>query len=284
VSIKHIEDSFRGQGSLNLYYQCWLPPQKPKAVLVLVHGLAEHSSRYGNVVDYFVPRGYAVCGLDHRGHGKSQGLPGYVERFSHFVSDLIDFLGIVRRLFPQARIIAVGHSVGGTIAIAGAVQAPEKLDGLILSGTFMIPGASLSPAKIMAARLLSLLLPKMGVDTIDATAISQDKAVVQAYLNDPLVYHGKISARLGAEIITAMRRLLHEIAGLALPVLIMHGSEDRLSRPDGSRLLYERVGSKHKMLKLYQGFHHELFNEPGRRQVFEDMERWLGVDKLPEQG
>lgn len=282
--MKHIEDSFRGQGGLNLYYQCWLPAGEPGTVLVLVHGLAEHSGRYGNLVDYFVPRGYAVCGLDHRGHGKSPGLPGYVERFSHFVSDFIDFLGIVRRLFPQARIIAVGHSVGGTIAAAAAAQAPEKLDGLILSGAFVIPGASLSPAKIMAARLLSLLLPKMGVDTIDAAAISQDEAVVQAYLNDPLVYHGKLSARLCAEIITATRRLPSEIAGLTLPVLIMHGSEDRLSRPEGSRLLYERVGSKHKTLKLYRGFHHELFNEPGRRQVFEDMERWLGFNKIPEQG
>ena len=284
MNIKHIEDSFRGQGGLNLYYQCWLPPQKPKAVLVLVHGLAEHSSRYGNVVDYFVPRGYAVYGFDHRSHGKSPGSPGYVKRFSHFVSDLIDFLDIVRRLFPQARIIVIGHSVGGTIAIAGAAQTPEKLDGLILSGTFVKPGASLSPAKIMAARLLSLLLPKMGVDTIDATAISQDEAVVRVYVNDPLVYHGKISARLGAEIIAAMRRLPGEIAGLTLPILIMHGSEDRLSRPEGSRLLYERACPKHKTLKLYPGFHHELFNEPGRRQVFEDMERWLDVDKPPGQG
>ena len=284
MSIKHLENDFRGQGDLNLYYQCWLPAGEPRAVLVLVHGLAEHSSRYGNVVDYFVPRGYAVYGFDHRSHGKSPGSPGYVKRFSHFVSDLIDFLDIVRRLFPQARIIAVGHSVGGTIAAAGAVQAPAKLDGLILSGAFVIPGTSLSPVKILAARLLSLLLPKMGVDTIDAAAVSQDKAVVRAYINDPLVYHGKVSARLGAEIITAMRRLLLEIAGLTLPVLIMHGSEDRLSRPEGSRLLYERVGSKHKTLKLYPGFHHELFNEPGRRQVFEDMERWLDIHKPPGQG
>jgi alpha-beta hydrolase superfamily lysophospholipase len=282
--MKHIEDGFRGQGGLNLYYQCWLPAGEPLAVLVLVHGLAEHSGRYGNVVDYFVPRGYAVCSLDHRGHGKSQGLPGYVERFSHYVSDLIAFLDIARHLFPRARIIAVGHSVGGTIATAGATRAQENLDGLILSGAFVKPGASLSPAKIMAAQLLSMLLPKMGVDTIDATAISQDEAVVQAYLNDPMVYHGKVSARLGAEIITAMWRLPGEIAVLRLPVLIMHGSEDRLSRPEGSRLLYERFGSKHKTLKLYRGYHHELFNEPGRRQVFEDMEHWLGVDKLSEQG
>jgi alpha-beta hydrolase superfamily lysophospholipase len=164
--MKHIENSFKGQGGLNLYYQYWLPAGEPLAVLVLVHGLAEHSGRYGNVVDYFVPRGYAVCSFDHRGHGKSQGLPGYVERFSHYVSDLIAFLGIVRRLFPRARIIAVGHSVGGTIATAGAARAQENLDGLILSGAFVKPGASLSPAKIMAAQLLSMLLPKMGVDTI----------------------------------------------------------------------------------------------------------------------
>lgn len=128
---------------------------------------------------------------------------------------------------------------------------------------------------IILARLLSQLLPVLGLSVIDASAISQDQSVVNAYVNDPLVYRGKISARLGAELITTLRQLPHLIPGIRIPLLIMHGTADRLSDPAGSRILYDRVSSPDKTLRLYQGFYHEIFNEPGRDQVLTDMETWL---------
>ena len=115
----------------------------------------------------------------------------------------------------------------------------------------------------------------MGIDVIDASAISQDKTVVDAYINDPLVYQGKIRARLGAELIKATQILLPQMPGIHLPILIMHGTADRLSDPKGSKILYDRVSSRDKTLKLYDGFYHEIFNEPGREQVFADVEAWL---------
>ena len=273
--MKHLEDSFRGYKDLSLYYQGWLPANEPRAALLVVHGLAEHSGRYMNLVNHFVPRGYAVYGLDQRGHGKSPGLRGYVERFSYFVSDLETFSGMVRRKHPDTRIFLVGHSVGGTIATAFAVDHQGEFDGLILSGATLKVGASVSPGVIMVARVLSLLLPKIGVDKIDATAISRDKAVVDAYVNDPLVYRGKIKARLGAELIKAIEMLPYQVPKLSLPILVMHGTLDRLSDPKGSEKLYDRVSSKDRTIKLYNGFYHEIFNEPGREQVFADMEGWL---------
>jgi alpha-beta hydrolase superfamily lysophospholipase len=117
----------------------------------------------------------------------------------------------------------------------------------------------------------------MGLDVIDASAISQDKTVVDAYVDDPLVYRGKIRARLGAELIKAIQILLPQMSKIYLPILIMHGTADRLSDPRGSEILYDRVSSRDKTLKLYDGFYHEIFNEPGREQVFADMEAWLVV-------
>ena len=245
--------------------------------MLLVHGLAEHSERYLNMAGYFVSRGYAVYGLDHRGHGKSDGLRGYVERFSHYLSDLKTFFDIVRPNHGEAGVFMVGHSMGGTIAAAYAVRHQNELDGLIVSGATLKVGASVSAALIMVARLLSLLLPKTGLYVIEAAAISRDQAVVNAYINDPLVYRGKIRARLGAELIRVMQELRQQMPKIGLPLLIMHGTADRLSDPRGSRMLYQGAGSRDKTLKLYDGFHHEIFNEPEKGRVLADMESWLAA-------
>lgn len=273
--MKHAEGKFKGCEDISLYYHCWLPDDEPRAILLVVHGLAEHSGRYMTMVNRLVPKGYAVYGFDQRGHGKSPGRRGYVERFSNFVDDLETFFDIIRSRHHDSKIFIVGHSLGGTIAADYAVQHQDEFDGLILSGAFLKVADSTSSGLIIAARVLSLLLPKVGIYRIDADALSRDKAIVDAYVQDPLVYRGKISARLGAEIIKATQKLLQQMPKICLPILIMHGTADRLSDPRGSETLYQRVSSPQKTLKLYDGFYHEIFNEPGHEQVFTDMEAWL---------
>ncbi len=278
--MEHTEGSFTGHKDLNLYYQSWLPVGRPEAVLLVVHGGAEHSGRYTNLVNYFVPKGYAVCGLDLRGHGKSEGLRCYVERFSDYLDDLKTFFDIVRGEHGDAKVFLVGHSMGGAIATAYAVQHQHELAGLVLSGAALKVPSDRSPALIAAARMLSLLLPKMaimGTSLVDASAISQDKAVVDAYVNDPLVYRGNLRARFGAEMLKTLRELPRQMPKVNLPILIMHGTADRLCDPQGSQMLYERAGSRDKTLKLYEGFYHEIFNEPGHKQVMADMETWLAT-------
>lgn len=273
--MKHLEGEFKGYQQLKLYYQSWLPANGLKAVLLVVHGLAEHSGRYFNLVNHFVLKGYAVYGFDQRGHGKSPGLRGYVEKFSDHVNDLEAFLNMVREKHPDAKIFLVGHSVGGTIATAYAVAHQSEFEGLVLSAPTLKAGASVPPGLIILARLLSLLLPKIGLYVIDASAVSRDQTVVAAYVTDPLVYRGKIRLRLGVELIKAMQILPSQMPKIRLPVLIMHGSADRLSDPKGSQMLYDRVGASDKTLKWYEGFYHEIFNEPGREQVFTDLASWL---------
>ena len=275
--MERTEGTFKGDKGLNLFYQCWLPNTNPKAVLLIVPGLAEHSGRYTNVVNYFVPRAYAVCGLDTQGHGKSDGLRCYINRFSDYIDDIKIFFDIVHQRYGDRKIFMVGHSMGATIALAYAVQHQRDLAGLIISGVGLKPGSSISPVLKRVVRLISFLFPKMGVTVLDATAISQDKAVVDAYIHDPLVHRGKITARLGAELLKTIDRLPSQIPMINLPIIIMQGTEDLLCNPEGSPMVYDLVGSRDKTLKLYEGFHHEIFNEPGHLQVMADLEAWLAT-------
>jgi alpha-beta hydrolase superfamily lysophospholipase len=273
--MKRKEGKLKGYKGLNLYYQYWLPEGKPKAVLLVAHGLAEHSGRYKNLVDYFVPKGYAVYSFDYRGHGKSEGMRAYVDRFDDYLTDLKTFFDMVRKENKNAKIFLFGHSLGGTIVTAYAVEHQEELAGLILSGSSLVPSTSVSPALLAMAGIISALLPKMGVTLLDASAISRDKAVVDAYVNDPLVFRGKVPARTGAELARMWKQLPEQMPKIKLPILIMHGFADQLANPAGSKLLYERVSSKDKTLKLYDNCYHEICNEPEREQVFMDMQTWL---------
>ena len=238
----HIEGTFKGHRGLTIYEQCWLPEGTPRAILLVVPGLAEHSGRYMNLVHYFVPRGYAICGLDHRGHGKSEGLRCHIDKFSDYLTDLKAFFDIIRGGHSGTRIFLVGHSMGATVALAYTVQHQKDLAGVVLSGVGLKAGSSITPLQRAAVPIVSRLFPKMGVSVLDATAISQDKAVVDAYVNDPLVYRGKIRARLGAEMLKTIQKLPSQVSTVSLPILIMHGTRDRLCDPEGSRLLYEKVG------------------------------------------
>ena len=273
--MKHKEGKFKGLKNFDLYHQCWLPEASPKAVLLVAHGLAEHSGRYKNLVNYFVPKGYAVYALDHRGHGKSDGVRCYVDRFSDYLADLKTFFDMVRKEHKSARIFLVGHSMGATIATAYAVDHQKEMSGLIVSGASLVASTSVSPVLLAMAGVISVLAPKMGVTVLDASAISRDQAVVDAYVNDPLVYRGKLPARMGAELAKMWKQLPEQMTEIKLPVLIMHGSADHLADSRGSKLLYERVSSKDKTLKLYDGFYHEIFNEPEHKQVMADVAAWL---------
>jgi alpha-beta hydrolase superfamily lysophospholipase len=276
--LKHLEGILKGQQGLNLYYQGWLPSEESRAVLAIVHGLAEHSGRYMNVVNHFAPLGDAIYGLDHRGHGKSPGLRSYVESFSHYLNDLETFLEVVRRNHNDTPLFILGHSIGATIATAYLSRYNKSgVNGLIVSGVNIKVSQSFSKAQVALGRLLSRLLPKTGVALIDVSTISQNKAVVRAYIQDPLIYHGKIRARTGAEILKTMQKLPKQIDRIKIPILVLHGSADRLADPEGSRMLYEGVASEDKTLKLYKGFFHEIFNEPGQQQVLGDIENWLKV-------
>ena len=244
-------------------------------MLLIVHGLAEHSGRYGNVVNYFVPRGYAVYGIDHLGHGQSDGPRAYVERFQDFLDPLKVFLGRIRDWQPETPIFLVGHSMGGLISAVYLLDQPDEPAGAILSAPSVKMPGSVSTLTLLAGKVLSALLPRLGLVRLEAEGVSRDPAVVRAYRSDPLVFTGKITARLGTELLQAMDRVLAEARKIRLPLLILQGAADKLVDPGGAQVLFDRVGSADKTIKIYEGLYHEVFNEPEHDRVLGDVEKWL---------
>ncbi len=274
--MKHQEGVFAGVRGAGLYYQGWLPEGEVRGVLLIVHGLAEHSGRYTNVVNRFVPRGYAVYGIDHIGHGRSEGRRLYIERFADYTEPLKTYLDMVRCWQPDKPVFLVGHSMGGLIGALHLIASQEGLAGAVLSGPAIKAPGNIAAAVIFVGRVLSVLVPRVGlVPPVDAEGVCRDPAVVREYLADPLVYRGKITARLGAELIGAMERARAEASRITLPILILQGGADRLVDPSGAQSLYEKVTSSDKKLVVYEGFFHEVFNEPQHDRVLSDVERWL---------
>lgn len=257
--MQHREDTFTGLKGYRIYYQCWLPEGAARAVLLVAHGYGEHSGRYQNLVDYMVPRGYAVWALDHRGHGRSDGERVHVESYTEYLTDLKTFFDLVRKENPSPSIYLLGHSMGAAIATAYTPEHQHELAGLILSGG----GIATDKAPPRPANL----------DL--AATLSRDPAVVQAYRDDPLVYHGPPpDARASA--LAQMRTRLPDLVGqITLPILVMAGAASPLGDGPRSEALFEAVSSKDKTLKLYPELMHEIFNEPEHPHVMADLEAWL---------
>lgn len=273
--MKHQEGFFNGVRNHRIYYQCWLPESEPKAVLLVVHGLAEHGGRYMNLVNHFLPLGYAVFAADHIGHGRSEGARVYVERFTDFTETLASFREMIRGWQKGKPVFLVGHSMGGLIGARYLLSHQNELSGAVLSGPAVKTPDDISPVTLFAGKLLSALMPRLGLIQLEAAGVSRDPEVVKAYETDPLVYRGKMTARLGAEMIQAMGQISAEASRITLPLLILQGGADRLVHPSGAQMLHDGVASADRKLILYDGFYHEVFNEPEHGRVMRDVELWL---------
>jgi len=261
---------------LSLYWKAWLPDGTPKAVVHLIHGYAEHTGRYQNVVNELVPAGYAIFGKDHRGHGKSGGKRGHVEIFQDFIDDERQFaLEVIRPAFPDTPCFMLGHSMGSIIAIHYVEQLEHNLQGLVLSGTGSSPGKGIPKAIMAITKILSKILPGIHVKSpLPPEFISRDADVVCAYVNDPLVYN-VITPRLAEQMQTCLLTGAANTQCISLPVLIQHGSAD--TSFSGQQELLDCIGAHDKTFKLYEGLRHEVYNElPGdRAKVLYDLHAWL---------
>jgi alpha-beta hydrolase superfamily lysophospholipase len=273
--MKQQEGFFKGIRDANIYYQSWVPESEPKAVLLIVCGLAEHSGRYMNVVNHFVPLGYAVYGIDHIGQGKSDGTRAYVRRFDDYTNTLKVYFDMICRWQPDKPIFLVGHSLGALIGAVYLLDHQAELAGAVLSGALVKVPGNVTSTTILLGKMLSALAPRFGLIVLDANGVSRDPAVVQAYISDPLVFRGKITARLGAEMLKAMQYVTGKASKITLPIMIVQGGADKLVDPAGAQMLYDRVSSTDKEIRIYDGFYHEVHNDPGHEKVLRDVERWL---------
>ncbi|NIB41670.1 alpha/beta hydrolase [Pseudomaricurvus alkylphenolicus] len=267
--------------SFNCHYRQWLPDNCPNALMLIVHGMGEHCARYQHVAKYFVERGFGVYALDHKGHGKSEGRPGHIDRFSNYSAGVNSLLQKIKAEYPELPRFLVGHSMGGLISADFLLQQQDEFVGCVLSGPAM-KAVDEPPAWLLAInRLISRIFPTLGMMQLDANGVSRDPAVVQAYLDDPLVYKGKMSSRLVHELLSTMTSLMNQAAKIRLPVLVLHGESDTLTSVDGSRQFHQSISSTDKDLRIYPGLYHEIFNEPEQEQVLNDMATWLR-QRLPQ--
>ncbi len=271
----HHEGTITSYDGLAIYHQSWLPDGEPRAAVMLVHGLGEHSGRYGHVADRLTRSGYAVYALDHRGHGRSEGKRVYVKSYDEFMADLIQFRGLVEGQHSGLPLFVLGHSMGGNLVMGHVLDHQEGLAGMVLSGPALKAGDELSPAKITIFKMLARVAPGLRPEGLSADAISRDPAVVAAYQADPLVFTGKIAAGLGAALLDAMDTFPERYPSLTLPILMMHGTEDRLTNIEGSRELERLATNADVTAHYYDGLYHEVFNEPEQDQVLDDLVTWL---------
>ena len=273
--MSHHEGTFTSYDGLTLFQQSWLPDGEPRGVVMIVHGLGEHSGRYAHVAERLTASGYAVHALDHRGHGNSEGKRVYVKSYDEFMADLIQFRALVERQHPGVPLFPLGHSMGGNLVMGHVLDQQDGLAGMVLSGPALRAGDELSPAKVTIFKAVARVAPGLRPEGLDAEAISRDPAVVAAYQADPLVFTGKISAGLGAALLNAMDGFPARYTELSLPILLMHGTEDRLTNIEGTRELERLATNADVTAHYYDGLYHEVFNEPEQDEVLGDLVSWL---------
>lgn len=258
-----------------LHITHWLPDGLPKAIVLLAHGYAEHAGRYDHVAKRLTDAGYAVYAIDHWGHGRSDGTPGFVPRFTAFTDGMAELLTLVEVNHGDTPRLLLGHSMGGLISTLFLIERQSAFVAAALSGPAIVPGAPPSRFTVWISRFLSRFFPRLGVLALDANGVSRDPAVVAAYRADPLVYTGKIGARLGKEFMDAMAAAQAGAPKITLPILFQHGEKDSLAAVAGSQYLFDHVGSADKTLKIYPGLFHEIYNEPEQDAVLGDLIAWF---------
>ncbi|MCK0439834.1 alpha/beta hydrolase [Gordonia alkaliphila] len=267
------ERSLQGRRGRTIVYDVHRPENDPIGVVALVHGLGEHAGRYGHVIDRLTAAGYVVIAPDHAGHGRSGGKRLGVSDFSDFGADLERVIASVQR--DGLPLYMLGHSMGGAIALDYALNHPDQLTGLVLSGPAVVPGDDLPPVMVKLAPVLGRLLPGLPATALPASGVSRDPQVVAAYEADPLVWHGKIPAGLGGALVGAMASFPERLPTLSVPTLALHGGSDVLANADGTRLIGELGGGSDVTTTIYPELYHEIFNEPEQEQVLDDVLAWL---------
>jgi len=271
----HAEGHLTTPDGAEIYTQAWQPDDNPQAILLIVHGLGEHSGRYGNYVNYFVPRGYALYGSDTRGHGRSGGARGYVERFERYVEDVDQRAALARSDWLDTPLFILGHSLGSLIGLSYARQYPGRLNGLIVTGTALQDALELPPWKRSLATVLSRVTPSLKMNNgIALSGLSHDPAVIAAYEADPLT-HTWGTPRLAAEAEVVRAQIRRGAPTWRVPTLMLHGGADPICLPEGARQFTARTPPGLVEYREYAGLYHEIHNEPEKEQVFGDIAAWL---------
>jgi alpha-beta hydrolase superfamily lysophospholipase len=272
------EETFDSTGGLKIFLRSWRPIGRPHALIVICHGVNSHGGQYLWAAEQFVKNGYAVYALDLRGRGRSEGERFYVENVADYVSDAAGAVRIAKSRDAGVPVFLLGHSAGGVVSAVYALENQAELAGFICeSFAFQVPAPGFALAAIKG---LSHLAPRLPVLKLKNEDFSRDPKAVEALNNDPLTAHEVQPAITVAALVRADEHLREEFPRITLPVLIMHGTEDKATICHGSEFFHKTVGSKDKTLKLYEGHYHDLLNDIGKEGVIGDITSWIDA-RLP---
>lgn len=273
--MKHREMAWKSNDGLDLFAQVWEPDVvSPRAVVCLVHGLGEHSSRYAHVAEALAKEGFILFASDLRGHGRSGGIRGHISSIEDFMQGIDLLLQQAQGIYPGLPLFLYGHSLGGILVLHYALKREPNLKGVIATSPGLHTALEKQPVKIFMAKLLGSLIPATTIASgLDPNAFSRDEHVVKAYTNDPLV-HDKVSLGFGKIMLGVTKWTLENAGKFPLPLLLLHGKSDELAYPSSSTEFAAAL-SVRCTLVLWDGAYHELHNEPEKVEVFKTMMMWM---------
>lgn len=267
------EELISGPNGLKIFVRSWRPETTPRGIVVIIPGVNSHSGYYVWAGEKFAAHGLAVYAIDLHGRGRSEGERYYLKKMNDYVEDVDAVVVLAESRDPGLPVYVLGHSAGGVVSCIYALEHQQELAGLICeSFAFELPAPVFA---LSAIKGLSILAPHLRVLRMKNEDFSRDQRVVQMMNDDPLIAREKQPNKTVAELARADERLRLEFPKLTLPVFIMHGTADKVTRPSGSKLFYERTGSADKTLKLYDGYAHDLLNDFGKDVVLGDIVSWI---------
>ncbi|KAM5305377.1 monoglyceride lipase isoform 1-T3 [Glossophaga mutica] len=261
-----------------LFCKYWKPTGTPKALIFVSHGAGEHCGRYDELAQMLVGLELLVFAHDHVGHGQSEGERMVVSDFHVFIRDVLQHVEIMQKDYPGLPVFLLGHSMGGAIAILTAAEKPGHFSGMVLISPLVLANPeSATTFKVLAAKVLNLVLPNMSLGPIDASVLSRNKTEVDLYNTDPLICRAGLKVCFGIQLLNAVSRVERALPKLTLPFLLLQGSADRLCDSKGAYLLMESAKSQDKTLKIYEGAYHVLHKELPEvtNSVFHEINMWV---------
>ncbi|XP_072276647.1 monoglyceride lipase [Pyxicephalus adspersus] len=266
------------QDGQKIFCRYWKPETPPRALVFVVHGAGEHCCRYDDLAQLLTGLNFFVFSHDHVGHGQSDGDRMTVSDFHVYVRDALQHVDLMRKEHPNIPLFICGHSMGGAISILMANERPADFSGLILISPLVLPNPeSASSFKVFAAKILNHVLPNFSLGGIDPNCLSRNKQEVECYAKDPLVHHGGLKVSFGVQLLNATARVEKALPHFKLPVLLFHGTADKLCDFKGSQFMMDTVPSEDKTLKVYENAFHTLHKELPEvtSAVFQEIKSWI---------
>ena len=276
----HVKDHdgrtyFTGWAGLDLFLSEHPSQGRARASVIIVHGYAEHSGRYSAVVDPLCQEGFSVFLYDQRGHGRSEGVRADVLRFADYVRDLSTFVDFVRERSEGRKVFVIAHSTGAAASTLYAAGGSVGIDGLVTTGIYVRDASEYDKWKVTLGRILVHFVPLLPIQELDPARVAENPEACRAFKDDPLVYHGAARVRMGMHFVSMESKLRSAVAGISIPLFVLHGANDRLASVEGSHMLYEAAGSTDKRLEIVDGAGHALLHDFGWEDTLRTILEWL---------